>query len=179
MRFGALILLLIFAVSGISNAQNSDSIDIRGMVKKQIQEAQSKDEQIRNLRLQKQSTQKEVNFISEVINESDTYLVRVLILISFATIVFSFVFIRRIKKRNKIVENNLKRNIYLLREEKFVKKIDPKVRKIRTNLCMKYSHLDHQRKIDNTAKKLNIAKGEIILASRLKNFNRKREEVTA
>ena len=100
---------------------------------------------------------------------------KLIILGAFSVSVLSFVGIRRSRQVKPVpvkskTENDFKKNIQLMREERFIKPIDPKLKEIRTNLYLDSRYLNQSNAIlTETARSLNIAKTELILASR---FNR-------
>lgn len=98
--------------------------------------------------------------------------IEIRILAVFSFIVFMWVFSRRaliyFKKRDKIL---LKKNIALLREEKVPQKMAKRSRKAKKDLSRNLSGMQlNEKLLARKARELNIAKGELLLASRLKNF---------
>ena len=184
-------------LSSISNSSTSnvsaapDSVDIRQMVEEQISAIK-----IRQLEEAKKSEniaeKSETSLTSKDENRSDlfyTSLVSTLeriktsllsldvmnnkfSILGFATIlIFSVVIIRRkILSRQKDNKNSLKENIRLLREEKAVKKLNPKLTDVRNSLIRdSLTFANPKAGISKIAKELNIAKGEILLAAKLKS----------
>ena len=185
-------------LSSISNSSSSsvlvtsDSINIRQMVEEQISavktrqlEEAKKSENIVEKKSETSLKGKEENgsglfYTSEVSTlekiktafSSLEVMNNKFSILGFATIlIFSVVIIRRkILSRQKVNKNSLKENIKLLREEKAVKKFNPKLTGIRNSLIHDSSTFANPKAgISKIAKELNIAKGEILLAAKLKS----------
>ena len=186
-------------LSSISNSSTSnvsaapDSVDIRQMVEEQISAIK-----IRQLEKAKKSEniaeKSETSLTSKDENRSDLFYIYTSLvstleriktsllsldvmnnkfsILGFATIlIFSVVIIRRkILSRQKDNKNSLKENIRLLREEKAVKKLNPKLTDVRNSLIRdSLTFANPKAGISKIAKELNIAKGEILLAAKLKS----------
>ena len=186
-------------LSSISNSSTSnvsaapDSVDIRQMVEEQISAIK-----IRQLEEAKKSEniaeKSETSLTSKDENRSDLFYIYTSLvstleriktsllsldvmnnkfsILGFATIlIFSVVIIRRkILSRQKDNKNSLKENIRLLREEKAVKKLNPKLTDVRNSLIRdSLTFANPKAGISKIAKELNIAKGEILLAAKLKS----------
>ena len=77
---------------------------------------------------------------------------------------------RKIIKRKYLKKDSLKDNIRLLREEKVIKRSDSKLTGIRNSLVNNpLSYKKTQSGISKVAKELNIAKGELLLAAKIKS----------
>ncbi|MFA3783864.1 hypothetical protein ABRY23_12455 [Melioribacteraceae bacterium 4301-Me] len=167
-----LLLVLVNPILGFSEASNStDSIDVKKLVQLEIQKA-----------IQKKSTPhvalKVDNKINENIKQKNIYInkkfsfsanslnIRIAVMLFAAVAAFLVVYIRR-RKRNKPIKSNLKENIQLIREEKFIRKIDPRLKEIRTKLCLTASTLSDEREVVTKARQMNIAKGELMLAMKM------------
>jgi len=100
----------------------------------------------------------------------EEYFWRVFMLSEIILIVTLF-FIWNRKKRQIYKENKkvLKHNIILLREEKLKPQFDSELEKVRTNLILQpiTNDIDKDRIIEY-AKKYNLSKGELLLASKIK-----------
>ncbi len=83
-----------------------------------------------------------------------------------------FVFIRRaVLRLNKKRKLTIKQKIAMIREEKVVPRINYKIKKTRKYLKDKHWVFNSSEKhLSKAAKELNIAKGEVLLAARLKLF---------
>ena len=86
-------------------------------------------------------------------------------------ILFAFSFRRTLLALKKRSTLTLKNKIALLREEKVIAKTNPKLENARKKLRDNKSIFDVSEKhISKVAKELNVAKGELLLASRIKLF---------
>lgn len=170
MKTTIVILLLMLYPLFAQNKMSGDNVDVKEIVEKQIAEAKKK---MRNdyspyaeiaVVQEKNRAQKYSSGLN--INSIET---RILILVGFTVLVFSFVAVRRYKKSDEKETEKLKKNIQLMRQEKFIRPIDPKLKKLRTNLFLnsRYLNEDHE-SLSNTARRYNIAKTELILASRFR-----------
>ena len=166
------IILIAFVV--MVNAQEvavDNTVNIREIVQQQIEEAKKKE--VKPIK-QIPASMKPVKIVEKpVINlqTQDYSLISKIIALGLSsTIILSVVAIRRRKLKNNNNSSDFKSNIQLMRQEKFIKPIDPKLKKIRTNLCLNSKYLNHsENDITNAARKYNIAKTELLLAARLKN----------
>lgn len=169
--------------SQISSAP--DSINISKLVQMQILAAQKKENEKINKTILNVETKKveqpnklNVNFLFEVrkiIPLSDIDLLKTMIIFSFSIIVFSAVFIKRKisnKKSKKNKSTGLKKNISLMRQEKPIKvgKPDKFKKSVRKKLLISAPAKLSTESISKAAKEFQISKGEILLASRIKNF---------
>jgi len=168
-RIFLIMVLILLHVSAQEQAVEKE-IDIKEIVEKQIEAAKVKMSQgeinqaaITIKHNEKSEIEKVLAFLQN--NSIET---KVVILFFFSTIVFSFVAVRRINKKNRTQTNDLKKNVQLMREQKFIKPIDPKLKKLRTNLFLTSRYLEDNSSLSNTARKYNIAKTELILASRFR-----------
>jgi membrane protein implicated in regulation of membrane protease activity len=88
-----------------------------------------------------------------------------------ALFVFLVVFIRRMFLNRKKKKNDLRSNIQLLRSEKSMSKKGTKLKVIRKNLLNNSVNLNSSEgSLTRRAKELKIAKGEIILAAKIKSY---------
>ena len=169
-RIGILILLCLF-VSAQTN-KSDENINIKELVQKQIKEAKKKGNENKIINsVEKTPIEERQTKYVNVAETDNPLLGKIIVLSSFSTILLSIVVFRR-KRRNKssgpIID--LKANVKLMREEKFIKPIDPKLKKIRTNLCLNSKYLNNNDvDITSTARKYNIAKTELVLAARFRN----------
>ena len=166
-------LILLTAVICFAQQDVAEKIDIRSIVQRQIDEAKKRDSlkqsYTENTVKEEQPAMVVKNASIANVKQSELGIsYEVVILLASSIIIFSSVFVRRKVKKSKAPQKKLKKNISLMREEKFIKKIDPKLKRIRTNLCLNSRYLNEQdENLTVTAKKFQIAKGEILLASRL------------
>jgi hypothetical protein len=96
---------------------------------------------------------------------------KLLIIAGFSILVFFTVFIRRTLRRHKVSSRKkLKENISLIRKESKIKKEDPELDFIRSGLINEADSNVMVNSISTKAKELRIAKGEIMLAAKIKSF---------
>ncbi|QQS35501.1 MAG: hypothetical protein IPM56_14795 [Ignavibacteriales bacterium] len=96
---------------------------------------------------------------------------RVTVLSAAVLLAAGVVSFRRIRINRKSGFKNLKQNINLLREEKIIKSADKKLSRLRTALKKSADTMgDLEKSVSSTAKNLNIAKGELMLAAKIKSF---------
>lgn len=117
----------------------------------------------------RESNSKPVSIWNTITNNME--IVKYAVLGFFSVIVMSFVAVRRSKLNKKHVpKNDFKENIKLVRAEKFIKPIDPDLKKIRTNLTLTSKYLNtSEHYVTETAKKYSLAKTEIMLAAKFRN----------
>jgi len=169
-------LLPLCFLAGNVFATEMDSLNVRLLVQKQFEAARSKQaEQVQV----KEKVPVEKPFVLnkpiELHNESEagvsnSLLYRILFILIAGSAIGIFVAYNRKKKKlasNKIV---LKKNIQMMRQEKFIKRIDPRLKEIRTNLCLTSSQLNGKPAMLSAAKKLKIGKEELAIASRIKHY---------
>jgi hypothetical protein len=167
----AICFLLIFAP--ILTAQNSDSLYIQSIVKQQIAEAKLKNSVpvFKYIGTQQSVIPSENKQISpeEISGIPDEYLYKGIIMMIGVIAVFSWLRYRK-NQRSKVLQNyRMKKNIRLMREEKFIKEIDPRLKNIRTKLILTSVVLNEDKKVNAAAKKSQIGKEEINLASRIRS----------
>jgi hypothetical protein len=93
-----------------------------------------------------------------------------LIFILVATIVLSLVFLRRVKINEKEISRQFKENIRLIREENLRYPINYSLTPVRQSLISQIGNTFEESAITRLARKLKIAKGEILLANNIKNY---------
>jgi len=187
-------------VSQLQN-NNIDSVNISQMVLSQIAAARKKETEKESkpvIKVQAKKVKKAGNSWTSIfvklrnnIPLSNDDFMKAVILIAFSVMVFVVVFLRRIKNRlhksdkKEKSSDNLKKNISILREEKPLKiKYKKKLKLIRSKLSKNYSMNPTNDSLTRTARELNIAKGEVLLAARIKaheymnkqNVNNKRSK---
>jgi hypothetical protein len=163
----------------------SDTVNIREMViqqilaakKKMLEEKQSKPQTLPGNKkkvLKKSNKDKSVGIlerISEFLSRANEDIARVILLGGSTFLVFGTVLIRRIKiKKKRVRRKKLVKNINSIREEKVIVKEDPKLKDVRIKLKSNPEHFITENSFDETAKELNIAKGELLLAARIKSY---------
>ncbi len=174
-----------------AETDEANSVDIKKIVQEQIQKAKEKetdpisdvktdtikkaennlqapvkDKVDSNPMRKQQSTSGIIHFLT-----SNTDILKYSVIGLFSAIVFGFVALRRARISKKVEQpNTFKKNIQLVREEKFIKPIDPDLKKIRTNLCLTSKYLNTSDQfVSETARKYNLAKTEIMLAAKFGN----------
>jgi hypothetical protein len=122
---------------------------------------------------------------SELLHQQLT--IKILIILGFSVAVFLFVFIRRMtqkdwnsifqklvikkeKNKNDSAKKELKENIISIREEASIKRENPALNLIRSELVKKAAPEILTNSISSKAKELKIAQGELILAAKIKSF---------
>ena len=155
------ILLLLITLLSINNfAQENGAVDIRAKVKAQMLKAQGSMPMVT-----KESKNTNVSFPN-----ISTGVFRLLILILSAVIILSLVFLRRVKIQEKVVSKQFRENIRLIREESLKQPIDYSLTPVRKSLLEKIESCFEDETITALARKLNIAKGEIMLVNSIKNY---------
>ena len=162
-----------------------DSVNIREMVelpivaakKKMLEEKKSTPQLfVSNKKKVLKGTNDEKSFnimekIGELLAKSNEDMARVVLLGGSTFLVFGTVLIRRIKiKKKSIRRKKLVKNINSIREEKVVVKEDPKLKEVRTKLKSNPEYFSEENSFDETAKELNISKGELLLAAKIKSY---------
>jgi len=199
MRYVQLFIVLLAWVLSSAQAQNVNSIsastsdttmqssggeeevNVASLVEKQIAIAQAK--QWEN-KVQPVVLKKNVSSISKNEIESNWFtslvtwlgfssktLTRVEIILVSAMLVFGSVVTRRLVLKRNGKSNNLRSNIQSLRLEKSVVKKETKLKSVRENLLKSSIHLSYaEGSLTQKAKELKIAKGEIMLAAKIKSY---------
>lgn len=157
-----IIILFVALLSTMLFAQDNGNIDIKAKVKAQMLKAQSSMVMADKQSEAKSSDSAFPNISSGVFNG--------LIFILLATIILSLVFLRRVKIQEKEVSRQFKENIRLLREENLRQPINYSLTPVRQSLISKISGTFEESTITILARKLKIAKGEILLANNIKNY---------
>ena len=170
-RIIAVLFLIIFLPE--LKAQSSDSVDLKYLVQKQIEEAKKKNTIAPETEYQtpivKTPVKNAVIETNHTIGIPDSYFYKGLILLLGAVAAFSWVSMRNSQRKKVYQKNQFKRNIKLMREEKFIKEIDPKLKEIRTRLTLTSVVLNEDNKVSAAARRSQIGKEEILLASRIRS----------
>ena len=167
--------------TSLRSSNGEDEINVANLVEQQIAIAQAK--QWEN-KVQPVVQQKNVSSISKNEIESNWFvsfvtwlglspetLIRIEIILVSALLVFGSVVTRRLVLKRKGNSNKLRSNIQSLRLEKSVVKKETKLKNIRENLLKSSIYLSNaEGSLTQKAKELNIAKGEIILAAKIKSY---------
>jgi len=158
LRISILITLFSTAIVG----QDNSALDLKAKVKAQMLKAQN------NMPMVEKNEKTENS--SFYIPNISTGMFRVLILFLSSIIVLSLVFLRRVKIQEKEITKQFKENIRLIREESLRQPIDYSLTPIRKSLLQQFGDSLEERAITVLARKLKIAKGEILLANSIKNY---------
>jgi hypothetical protein len=154
-------------------AQESDAGSVQMIVQQQIAEAKKKNISPAVVEEEVKSVEKPVRRIKAEPESSSwflsEYFVKGMIMLIAAAGVFGWFKIRETKRQKQVLNNMFKKNIKLMREEKFIKEIDPKLKQIRTRLTLTSVVLNEDKKVTAAAKKSQIGKEEILLASRIRS----------
>lgn len=168
-----------------------DSLSLSQLVQAQIDAAKKKEIEDKNkpaVQVQEKKIEApkktENNFWLELrknVPLSDDDLMKAVIIASFSFMAFVIVFLRRMRlhKNSSIKKNNgkkknsadgLKKNIAIIREERPLKiKYKNKLKAVRAKLISKASINLTNEAVTKTARELQISKGEVLLAARIKS----------
>ncbi len=176
--------LIIFFIGLIINAgfsqdyseKTSDSVDVRALVQSQVDIAREKEkeDQLKNEKINDKIAVKENKEVSNNLSSfepfSNTIFIKSGVIILFAGFIFSFVLLRRKRSNSKKDFNKIfKENINLIRSEKLMsREEDPALNDLRNRL-VKWE-APTSRSISSKAKALQISKGELILAAKIKSY---------
>lgn len=181
--FISFIVIIIF-LGGVSvnsfaqtDSSKSDSVNISSYIQSEIESIKTKET------AKKQINENEAGLIEEqaenkesgvFLGLSEGTLIKIFLLVDAALVAFLFLIWRRRKERiAKELKAKFKSNIKKLREERIKGKEDERLNNLRKNL---QAHPICSNLTDNSvstqAKKLNISKGEIYLAAKIKSFNK-------
>lgn len=167
--------------TSLQTSNGEDEVNVAEMVEKQIAIAQAKQWENKVKPLEQKKT---VSAASKIETKNDWFISAALQLgvrpemftkieIMFASVmlVFGSVVARRLVLKRSGKSNNLKSNIQSLRLEKSIVKKETKLKSIRENLLKSSIHLSNaEGSLTQKAKELKIAKGEIILAAKIKSY---------
>jgi len=183
------LLLILFMLNVFVKAQSNDStsskaavgdnVNVSAMVTMQIQKAMEK--QARGSDISPNTTERSVQSEKREINSAPMNLiigfisaqpVSAKLFSLFSAVILLMVIGRRVILGLKTHASlKLKSRIQLLRNDKIRSKNDPKLRKSRKKLCANETLFNRSEKhVSKKARELNIAKGELFLAARLKFF---------
>ncbi len=159
---------------------SSDSVNIRQLVAAQIEHARK--EQVLEKSNRKRMVSKvpvnsynavDKSLLNNMPGSLNAYYKTVLKIsfLGFISIIAALIiyFRRRLRVRTAFVNKTFKDNIKLLREEKLFVKNNPKLSKLRNELGSSPEAFNYSKeRISKTAKDMNISKGEILLAAKIK-----------
>ena len=169
----AAVVAVLILIPPVDKAQSGDSTDVKYLVQKQIEEAKKKNAEVEDIDYQvpvtKTPAKKAVVETNLVIGIPGEYFYKGLIMLTGAFMAFLWLAMRKTKREKVFQKNQFKKNIKLMREEKFIKEIDPKLKEIRTRLTLTSVVLNEDKQISAAARRSQIGKEEIILASRMRS----------
>lgn len=153
--------------------QAVDSVDVSQIVQNQIEEAKKKSSTVVLHNSRSSIVEVPVKGViiktKEILGIPEDYFYKGLVLVVGAFAIGIWYLIRQQKYHRAIRNNSFKTNIKMMREEKFIKEIDPRLRQIRTNLTLTSAILKEDQQVTAAAKKSRIGKEEILLASRIRS----------
>jgi len=167
--------------TSLQSSNGENEINVANLVEQQIAIAQAKQwENQEKPVVQKQAlstasaTETENGWLASSrlqLGLSPEMLTRIEIMFASVMLVFGSVVTRRLVLRRRSKSNNLRSNIQSLRLEKSVVKKETKLKNIRENLIKSSIYLSNaEGSLSQKAKELKIAKGEIILAAKIKSY---------
>lgn len=166
------VLFQLMSVNSI--ARNEEPNEIQLLVQRQIEEAKKKNLMATSKKEEVKPDPKpaEVKPVVKPVEEEsfiESYLIKGAIMLVASAGVFVWLLKRKTKLEKLQKQNQLRKNIKLMREEKFIKEIDPKLKEIRTKLTLTSVVLNEEKKATAAARKSQIGKEEILLASRIRS----------
>jgi hypothetical protein len=138
-----------------------DNVDLRAKVKEQINQVQANSSVVTKADLESESI---------IFPNISPMVFRILIFLLGSIIVFALVFLRRVKIKHKMISLQFKENIRLIREESLKQPINYTLTPVRKGLLEKIETCLEDKTISNLARKLNIAKGEIMLVNNIRSY---------
>ncbi len=138
-----------------------DNVDLRAKVKEQINQVQANSPVVTKADLESESI---------IFPNISPMVFRILIFLLGSIIVFALVFLRRVKIKHKMISLQFKENIRLIREESLKQPINYTLTPVRKGLLEKIETCLEDKTISNLARKLNIAKGEIMLVNSIRSY---------
>lgn len=164
-----------------SQISNTEEISVAEMVEKQIALAQAKQwanrqepvkqKAVTSLSIKSQANNDWLASIASQVKLSPEIVTRIGIILFSSLFVFGSVVTRRLVLKHKNKSNKLRSNIQSLRLEKSIVKKETKLKSIRENLLKSSINLNSgEGSLAQKAKELKIAKGEIMLAAKIKSY---------
>ncbi len=164
-------LIISLACVPLLGQTKNDSIDIKAIVKQQILAAKERQNQQILLKPEPYKAEQVSMIPATKADFTDPLYIKIGVLALASFIAVGFVLKRRMKMRKIENRMNLRKNIKAIREEQLVKEMDPRLKSIRKRLCMTSNYLNKpEKEVIIAAKKMSIAKEELMLASRLNNY---------
>lgn len=138
-----------------------DNVDLRAKVKEQMNQVQANSPVVTKADLESESI---------IFPNISPLVFRILIFLLGSIIVLLLVFLRRVKIQHKMISMQFKENIRLIREESLKQPINYTLTPVRKGLLEKIENCLEDKTISNLARKLNIAKGEIMLVNSIRSY---------
>ncbi len=163
---------IIICASQVLKAQSDEAGSVHMLVQQQIEEAKKKNNAPVLIVEKPVPVKTEVKKVLEnndsLLSISSSFVVKAVIMLTATAAALVWLRIRRAKRNLTDKNNRFKKNIKLMREEKFIKEIDPRLKEIRTRLTLTSVVLNEDSKVTAAAKKSQIGKEEILLATRIR-----------
>jgi len=148
-----LALAILLIITNVSFGQKVDRENVKALVRQEIHNAIGLDNRQTNT------------------DGSGVILFKLMIIVSAGAAAFGYVFYRRKKNVKEINDKILQNKIELIKKEKLVYRMDPRLKIIRNKLSETISPAALRLEtIKENAKRLNISQEEILLAARLKLY---------
>jgi hypothetical protein len=164
--------IILVCSSQAIRAQYEDTGSVRLIVQQQIEEAKKKNNTAAAVEKPapvKTEIKKIPKDKSSSVGISSAFVIKGLIMLAATAAALVWLKTRRAKRNINDKNSRFKKNIKLMREEKFIKEIDPKLKEIRTRLTLTSVVLNEESKVTAAARKSQIGKEEILLASRIRS----------
>ncbi len=168
-----LIISLIFSVitfAETNSTTNQNNVNVSRIVQQQIKNARQKQNNDRIKILPQKSKENILESSISYFEGMNTTILKLIFLLFSSVAAASVVVVKRKKQNEKLSpEKQLKNNIYLIRKEQLIKDENKKLKKVRLKLRKETDFNETEEyKITSKAKNLNISKGELLLAARIK-----------
>lgn len=176
-----MVFVIIFSCAVLYSQENKvvmlkDSVNIRAILQKQIEEIRSKEE---HKSVQEKSSN--VVTVKEASSESQNIFIKIFILTDISLGVVLFVLWRRRNIRVRNVEKSwLKKNVIKLREDRITSRENNELSRLRKQLRLEpICNSGNPEYVSQFAKKQSISKGELMLAARLNSYKRVKDADSA
>ncbi len=167
-----LVVTVVICTSPIIKAQSDEAGSVHMLVQQQIEEAKKKNNAeaviVEKSVPVKTETKKVLETNDALLGIGGAFVFKAVIMLTATIAVLVWLRLRRAKRNITDKNNRFKKNVKLMREEKFIKEIDPRLKEIRTRLTLTSVVLNEDSKVTAAAKKSQIGKEEILLASRIR-----------
>lgn len=150
---------------------NTETIDLKKMVKEQIEEIREAEEvkvKVESETVIKSGAEQSSYSNDSILSGLNSSVIKIFVLVEAALLVSMIIVYRRKKISSKPEKVNLKENILKLRNEEIQSLNDEKLAKLRKSLKNQRLEVKNMgRSITKKAKKLSVSKGEVHLAAKL------------